>query len=360
MVRIRYLINLMIAFLLLLTVAINRDGQLFGTSVQEWVNPKLLTTDSIPAEWITADGVRVVHSLKIANGIIGFAGATPVNVYLRDGVVERVELLESREDAEFINSVVDAGLLSAWNNLTVKEALVLHVDAVSGATYTSTALIKTVGKTLAYTAHVEPNTTHNSISLKSFVGLLIIVLAVLISISAKSKRWRLVQLCLNVVVLGFWSGSFLSLSLFVNWFSSGMNWMVSIVPFALLVAAVVMPLVGKKGHYCHWLCPMGSAQELLGRAVKPKLKISLSLLNYLNYLREVILFVLLFSMWIGVGFDLMGYELFTAFMFRQASGVVLVMSLLFLLLSCFVSRPYCRFVCPTGSLLKYYQQTNIK
>ena len=360
MVRIRYIINLMIAFLLLLTVAINRDGKLLGTPVQEWVNSEPQTTDSIPTEWITEDGARVVHSLKIANGITGFAGATPVNIYLRDGVVERVELLESREDTEFVNSVVDAGLLSAWNNLTVKEALALHVDAVSGATYTSAALIKTVGKTLAYAAHVEPNSAYDSISLKSFVGLLIIVLGVLISIYAKSKRWRIVQLCLNVVVLGFWCGSFLSLSLFVNWFSSGMNWMVSIVPIVLLLTAVVMPLIGKKGHYCNWLCPLGSAQELLGKAVKPKFVISLPLLNYLNYLREGILLALLFSMWIGVGFELMGYELFTAFMFRQASSVVLVLALLFLLLSCFVSRPYCRFVCPTGSLLKYYQQTNIK
>ena len=350
----------MIAFLLLLTVAINRDSQLFGTAVQEWVNPKLQTTDSIPTEWITEDGTRVVHSLKLANGITGFAGATPVNVYLRDKVVERVELLESGEDAEFVNSVVDAGLLSTWNNLTLKEALALHVDAVSGATYTSTALIKTVGKTLAYAAHVEPKSTYDSISLKNFAGLLIIVLAILSSIYAKSKRWRIIQLCLNVVVLGFWCGSFLSLSLFVNWVSNGMNWMVSIVPLALLLTAVVMPLIGKKGHYCNWLCPLGSAQELLGKAVKPRLVISLPLLNYLNYLREGILFLLLFSMWIGVGFDLMGYELFTAFMFRQASCVVLVMALLFLLLSCFVSRPYCRFVCPTGSLLKYYQQTNIK
>lgn len=354
--RVNYIFNLLIAFLLLLTVAINRDGQFFGVSVSDWINPQ--STDSIATEWITADGVRIVNSENIAEGIYGYGGAIPIRMYLRENKIERIEILRNSEDPEFMRSVIDAELLSVWNDLTAKEALVLNVDGISGATLTSTALIKTVIKTLEYAAHVKPTVAKEWISLKSLIGLLIIGLGVVVSIYAKSKRWRFVQLCLNVVVLGFWCGSFLSLSLLVNWFSSGVNWMIATVPLALLLVAVVMPLFGKKGHYCNWHCPMGSLQELLGQLIKPKLAIPLPLLKYLNYLREGILFALLFSMWVGVGFELMGYEIFSAFLFRQASSVVLIMALLFLMLSCFVSRPYCRFVCPTGSLLKYYQQTN--
>lgn len=358
MERIRYIVNLLIIFLLLLTVTINRDGSFLGTTAREWVNPQ--SSDSIPTEWTDKDGVRVISSQNIARGILGYGGTTPVKIYLHDDKIMRIEAVENRENPEFMSSAEDAGLLNRWDGLTAKQALTFHVDAVSGATLTSVALIQTVNRTLEYAAQVEPTVVKERIAFKSLIGLLLIVLGVVVSIYAKSKRWRLVQLSLNIVVLGFWCGSFLSLSLLINWISSGVNWSVAIVPLTLLIVALVMPLFGRKGHYCSWHCPMGALQELLGRAVKPKLAISRPLLKCLDYLREGILWALLFSMWIGIGFGWMDYEIFSAFLFRQADGVVLILALLFLLLSCFVSRPYCRFVCPTGSLLKYSQQTNQK
>jgi hypothetical protein len=356
MLRVKYIINLLIVFLLLLTVAINRDGQVFGTAVSEWINPQ--SENSIPIEWLADDGVRVISSQRIAQGISGYGGVTPVRIHLRDGKIKRIELLENRENSEFMNSVIDAKLLHFWYGLTPQQALQLNVDAVSGATLTSKALIQTIEKTLEYASQVAPKVIEKKIPLNSLVGLAIIVLGILVSIYANSKWWRFLQLCLNVVVLGFWCGSFLSLSLLVNWISGGVNWIVAIVPLILLIVAVTMPMFGKRGHYCSWHCPMGALQELLGQVVKPKLTLSYLMLKYLNYLRKLILCALLFSMWIGVGFELMGYEVFSAFLFRQASSVVLAMGSFFILLSCFVSRPYCRFVCPTGSLLKYSQQTN--
>ena len=45
-------------------------------------------------------------------------------------------------------------------------------------------------------------------------------------------------------------------------------------------------------------------------------------------------------------------EVFSAFIFQTASVFVLALGGVFLLLSFFVARPYCRFVCPTGTLFK--------
>jgi polyferredoxin len=60
----------------------------------------------------------------------------------------------------------------------------------------------------------------------------------------------------------------------------------------------------------------------------------------------------MFVMWCGVGFAWMDNEPFAAFLFRTAPPVALTLALGFTILSMFVPRPYCRFVCPTGSLIK--------
>ena len=54
----------------------------------------------------------------------------------------------------------------------------------------------------------------------------------------------------------------------------------------------------------------------------------------------------------GVWSEWMNYELFIAFIFKSASWVIILLAIVFVLLSIFVPRPYCRFVCPMGSLFK--------
>ena len=88
---------------------------------------------------------------------------------------------------------------------------------------------------------------------------------------------------------------------------------------------------------------------------KHKWQPSPGVLKWLNGFREALWIALLLVMAVGAGFDLMDYEAFSAFMLDQASPVVIVMACAFLVLAVFVPRPYCRFVCPTGSLMKFAQ-----
>lgn len=61
------------------------------------------------------------------------------------------------------------------------------------------------------------------------------------------------------------------------------------------------------------------------------------------------------AMWSGVWFSWMDYELFAAFLFDRAPYVLTVVAVAVVILSVFVNRPYCRFICPTGSLFKISQ-----
>lgn len=355
MEKVRYILNLIIIALILLTVAVQRNQKVLGKPVDQLFKEPI--EDTISAISQLENGTVRINSARIAKGASGYGGPTPVHIFIEDGVISKVEAQPNDETPDFFDYVLETNILSSWNGMTAEEALNKKVDAVSGATLSSESLISNVRQSLQFYSQSAPTTRANPFSIKNIIGLLVIITGIVVSYVAKKGKWRNVQLALNVIVLGFWCGNFLSMSILVNWLSNGTNLMTAIVPLTLLVVAIAMPLVGKKGHYCAWHCPLGSIQELAGKTRKQKIKIPVRILKYLNYFREGLLLTLLFIMWLGVGFSIMDYELFSAFIFQSASIGILIAALLVVVLSFFVNRPYCRFICPTGTLLQFSTTT---
>ncbi|MFI3266927.1 MAG: 4Fe-4S binding protein [Rikenellaceae bacterium] len=356
--RIKYIVNILIVALLVATVAIQRDARIMGHDVDS-----LFSQDSEVeqvVEVVLDDGTRVISSAPLAKDVAGFGGRTPVKLYVKDDVIQKVEVEPNSETPSFFEQVVSSGLLDMWNGLRLSDALALEVDVVSGATYTSVALTGNIARAVQYAANVEAASDGPTldISFKDIMGVLVILLGVFITLlRPRNKHIMSLYMVLNIVVLGFWCGSFLSLTTLTAWMSNGVNLSFSLVTFTLLCVVIILPLLGKKGSYCQLHCPMGSAQELLSSVPLTKIKINPKATKLLNSLRYYILIVLLFIMWLGVGFDLMNYEVFSAFIFMSASTFVLVMAGVFLLLSLFIHRPYCRFICPTGALITIAQKT---
>lgn len=86
-----------------------------------------------------------VYSKPASDGIKGYAGETPVMVALdAKKIIIGVYLLQNQETPRFAQRVEEAGFYKNWNGLTVKKALKKEVDAVSGATFTSNAVAKSV------------------------------------------------------------------------------------------------------------------------------------------------------------------------------------------------------------------------
>ena len=87
----------------------------------------------------------VLLSSPYSDNIMGFNGPTPLQIALdKDGLIIEVKLLENRETPSFLNRVIEAGFLDSWNGLNVYEALEKEVDAVSGATYSSKGIQKSL------------------------------------------------------------------------------------------------------------------------------------------------------------------------------------------------------------------------
>ena len=87
---------------------------------------------------------RVIDTTELCPDVEGFNGPVPVKIYLKGDIVEKVEALPNEETESFFGKVMDSGLLDTWNGMTVEAALSYPVDAVSGATYSSSALIENV------------------------------------------------------------------------------------------------------------------------------------------------------------------------------------------------------------------------
>ncbi len=357
--RIKYIVNIVIVALLLASVAISKNGRVVGVPVKDMFASQE-SAPQIPIENTLSDGTRVVNTITIGKEVIGFGGYTPIDFHVKDGVITKVVPHQNNETPSFMQQISDSDFLSTWIGKSLSEAAQIKADAISGATITSDAISKNVQLAAQYASNTKIEASHPlaDISLKEIAGVLVLLMGVVLTFAkSKSKVFMRVQMVLNVAVLGFWCGSFISLSTLVAWLSNGVNLASSLITLAMVIIIIAMPLFGKKGSYCHIHCPMGSAQELVSLVPIAKIKIKPSVSKVLNNLRYYILSALLLLMWVGVGFDLINYEVFSAFIYSSASTVVLVMAVVFLLLSLFIQRPYCRFVCPTGALITMSQKT---
>lgn len=113
--------------------------------------PKASTTKDIKGQWTEVLNSRnktlgyVAYSKPASNGIRGYAGETPLIIaFGKDQKIIGVKPLPNNETPGYLNRVIASGLFDSWNGLTAKAALSKKVDAVSGATYTSNSVIKSL------------------------------------------------------------------------------------------------------------------------------------------------------------------------------------------------------------------------
>lgn len=355
------LLSLVVVVLILAAAAILRDGRIFGHDLREAHEAEAQKNDTLE---VTPDGALVVNTKALAKDVQGYGGLVPLKIHIKDGKVAAVEAEPNAESPDFFNRAKT--LFNHWQNKSVDEAMRVEVDAVSGATFSSRAIIANMQRGLAYAQKHGLSDADNSAAddeagaaagwtIGGVVALIAVLLGAVVPLFSNNHRLHLVQLAVNVVVLGLWTGTFVSYTLFLRIFAGGVS--LSAIgalaaPLLMLIVALIYPLAGRSGHYCANVCPFGSAQELAGKLSRRKLRITPRVLKLLSVLRNLLWGVLMALLLTGTCTAWVDYELFTAFLYSSASVWVMVLAALFLVLSVWVPRPYCRFVCPTGALVK--------
>ncbi len=109
----------------------------------------LMSAGQSDTPMVKEDGAWVVNTTTLTKSIEGYNGPVPVKIYIKKNKVQKVEVLKNQETPKYM-AKVKKNLITAWDGLSVKEAKAKQVDAVTGATFTSNALIENVSKGLDY------------------------------------------------------------------------------------------------------------------------------------------------------------------------------------------------------------------
>jgi len=93
-------------------------------------------------------GMIVVNTTELSRDVKGFKGGTPVKIFIKKDKIVKVEALPNRETPKFFEMVKP--MLKYWEGKKVSKAIKNEPDAVTGATYSSDAIMKNVQIGLEY------------------------------------------------------------------------------------------------------------------------------------------------------------------------------------------------------------------
>lgn len=357
------IMSLVTVALILAAGAVLRNGKLFGHEIGVSPTP---SSSAARGDTITVqpDGSITVNTKYLTADVQGYGGAVPLSIHIsKDGIVEDIKAEDNAETPEFFDRAKQ--ILDRWKGKSVAEARSINVDAVSGATFSSNAIIENMKRGLAYANKAIPQdnaqdkgtaaSSGTTMTVASLAALIVALLGAVVPLKWHSRRLHYVQLALNIVVLGLWTGTFVSFSLFMRLFSGGVSAAqiaTLAAPLVMVVVALLYPIGGRTGHYCAHICPLGSAQELAGKITSRKPRVPQRVNKALTVFRHILWGILLLLMITGTWTAWMDYELFSAFLYSSASVWVIAVAALFLIVSVWIPRPYCRFVCPTGTMIK--------
>ena len=95
------------------------------------------------------NGMTVINTTTLGKDVQGFLGATPLKIYIQKNKVVKIEAMKNQETPKYFLKV-KKHLLDKWNGVKVKDAKKMKVDAITGATYSSKAVIENVQLGLDY------------------------------------------------------------------------------------------------------------------------------------------------------------------------------------------------------------------
>ena len=356
---IRRITDFIICLALMCITALCVNKTVFGhkfSSEKESIKNTTAVVDSVSS---VSDGTMIIHTSGLCNAE-GYAGKVPLDIYITDGKIERIEALPNDETPSFFEHASE--IFAQWIGKTPEEVRLHKADAVSGATYSSNAIIENVNAGLDYylshktdndsVVKDKPEKHSNEMPVKMWVALAVTLCACVLPLFVRNNIYATVQMIANVLVLGFWCGQFLDYSLMLKYLSFGMSFPAGLVAVLMLIAAFMLPMAGSPRHYCMHVCPLGSAQILAGKISRYKIHIGPRTLRGLDIFRKILWCVLMLLLWTDVFVKWMDWELFQAFLFESAPITIIIVTAVMIALSIIVPRPYCRFICPTGTLFR--------
>lgn len=292
----------------------------------------------------------------------GYGGDISVLTILSEqGVIKEVQVLKNVETPLYFAKVINNGFLDKLKDKKLTDLVqqAQQIDAISGATMTSDAILSSVLKGGAQVGSAQlglPVQYAQEFELKWQDGVVaLLLLAALLASAWRRNKLRPWIMVASVLVIGFWLNLSLSLANFTGLLAGNFPSILERPIWYLLVPGVLIATaVLGRNFYCTWLCPFGAVQEGTYKA--------LNLVSYTPNSRLIRRFASWrwIFIWIAVMAALLfnnasiaGFEPFSVFFDASGNSAQWVIMGLVLLLSIAVMRIWCRCFCPVGTILDF-------
>lgn len=325
--------------------------------------------------WRVLDGASseiawLLRTTPAADQVIGFQGPTEaLLVFDLQGKAIGLVVGNSFDNEPYVSYVREDAyfrqLFDGWElrDLAQLDLTAAGIEGVSGATMTSVAVAESLRRSAQ--AALEPpsaaarkdGASRPELTWGDLGTGIIVLLAVLMGVGnwKTRKNMRLLFQGLLIGYLGLVNGDLISQAMLFGWARHGVPWSTAVGLVLLTAAAVLVPLTTGKNLYCSHVCPHGAAQQLLRNRLPPsyRWRVPAALRARRRWLPTALLVLCLLVTMTGASVSLVDLEPFDAWVFQVAGAATLTLAILSLIASLFVPMAYCRFGCPTGTLLEY-------
>lgn len=315
----------------------------------------------------------VFITTDIPPDVKGYVGEIPVLVGIdRKGVISRLVILENRETPYYMKMIERSSFLKKFFGKSVSERW--EIDAVSGATISSKAIMKDVESASVIVAERLFGVRTSKKIAERFDALSLLAITAVFGMGIasylrrRSKYLKWISYTFGIAVLGLYLGIPLSFSHIASLLALEVplsnSRLIALLALVIVTTALWGPL------FCGRICPFGVLQELAWKTSPFRLKVSGALLKKLSRLRWFILFALIVLVFPLGKTEVSAFEPYPYF-FDELRRLILggssshtstlrflvwLYTLAVLLLSLGVKRFWCRIFCPTGSCLLLLSQ----
>lgn len=110
----------------------------------------LLLSSFIAADAVlTKEGkTTIVNTITLTKSVRGFHGPTPVKIYIKGNKVQKIETLPNQEGKKYF--AIAQKVLTQFEGKSVSKVEKMQVDAKTGATFSTKALIQNVQTGVKY------------------------------------------------------------------------------------------------------------------------------------------------------------------------------------------------------------------
>jgi Na+-translocating ferredoxin:NAD+ oxidoreductase RnfG subunit len=359
---------LLISSLLVSVVQTGKEERLLFAAAREMIREVELTEQraqlddgSVIAYLTASDGSLVFSTGPFAEGVQGYGGPIVLAAYVeRQGTLVDFRIIRSNETPAYVDSLRRDWLTGLPGSNVFEPSPFDHVDALSGATMTSEAILRTLEQSgrgfaaavLGMQTEGPPRAPTSWLPSKEFVCLAVLMVLAL-AVRQRPGTWRrrtflLGSLLLTGVLLNLQYSTqhvmaLLSLRLSGAWLS-GSFFLVLLIPLCVLLFGNV---------YCGYVCPFGALQELVGE-LRPARLVSDPDKRVWRYARAVkyallLLLAVLFAL--TRDYAVLSADPLTTIFSTLRDWPILSTAVVILALSMVFRRFWCRNLCPAGAFL---------